>query len=152
MNYRLSGWRVWMLIHWQFSIMLPITSSAFAFFYTSVIPFRQFLSIQKQEFFYYRAACFWTALAPTEIKLGLGLFCNSSSESGLLRRLNMWLRSSLSGRSTVCCEPMVILTPRHVRNPFGSNKHKNSQISFCKARGLLFDSLMLLISLKMSHM
>ena len=147
----LSGWREWILTHWQFSIMLPMTSSAFAFFYTSVIPLRQFLSIQKQEFFYYRAACFWTALAPTEIKLGFGLLSISSSESGLFNRLNMWVRSSLSGRSTVCCEPIVILTPRHVRKPFGSNKHKNSQISFYKARGLLLDSLMLLISLKMSH-
>ena len=53
--------KVCILIHWQHSIMRPIISSAFRFFWSSVIPFKEFLSIQKLPEFAYRAACFYKA-------------------------------------------------------------------------------------------
>ena len=104
-----------------------MTSCAFAFFSASVMPFIVVLSIQSPGFL---AACFYMALPPTVSRLGFGLHRSSSSVSGLFSLLNISASSSMSGGNTESWVPIVLRTPKHVRNPLVPSKHINSQISF----------------------
>jgi hypothetical protein len=83
-------------------------------------------------------------------KLGLRELSSSSSVSTLLRRLYIASSSVLSGGSTVSYEPIVFRMPRQVKNPLGSKRHKNSQISFCRADGDLLESSIPCTSLNIS--
>ena len=146
----LSWWSVWTFIHWHFDMRQFKTWAAFWFFYCSVRPFIPLLGTQYSPNCAL-AACFYSARAPTDIKLGFGFPAISSLDWTLLSRVNIDSRSSLSGGRTWSTLPIVFRIPRHYRKPLGSRRQRNSQISFCSKVGLWFWSPTFLSSLKMSE-
>ena len=126
-------------IHWQVLRILFIIVSALLFLSLSVIPFMVSLSIQYPPFGL-RPACFWKARAPTVSRLGLGFVRNSCSLYWILGLLNRYSRSSRSGGSTLLSLKEVRRTPKHIRNPLGSSRQRNSQMSFWRVRGDFWDA------------
>ena len=125
---------VWILIHWHVLSMRFIIVWALSFLSRSVIPFIVSLSIQYPPFGL-REACFWSARAPTVSRLGFGFVRNSYSLYWIFGLLKRYSRSSRSGGSTMLSLKDVRRTPKHIRKPFGSSRHKNSHISFYKVLG-----------------
>lgn len=111
-----------------------IIVSALSFLSRSVIPFMVSLSIQYPPLGFLEA-CFYSARAPTVSMLGFGLLRSSCSLYSMFGRLNQYSRSSRSGGSTQFSLKVVRRTPRHMRNPIGSRRQRNSHMSFCRVLG-----------------